>query len=198
MKTMLLLRVGALGAALWMPLGAAGAERAIDKEVVVNATVDQAWEAWTTREGVIGFFAPDARVEPRVDGAFEVFFDPGAPVGQKGADDMRFLAVQPKKMLSFTWNAPPSLPEARSQRSFVVVRFSAVGDGMTRVTLHHTGWGEGAQWDQAYGYFDRAWGNVLGSLKKRFEQGPVDWSPWLKQLEGLRPRAAASKASAPS
>ena len=29
-------------------------------------------------------------------------------------------------MLSFDWNAPPSLPEARLQRSFVVVRLEPV------------------------------------------------------------------------
>ena len=30
--------------------------------------------------------------------------------------------------------------------------------------------------------FDRAWGGVLANLGKRFDQGPQDWSAWLKQL----------------
>jgi len=47
-------------------------ERAIDKHAVVNATLDQAWDAWTTREGLIDFFAPDAKVEQRVCGAFQI------------------------------------------------------------------------------------------------------------------------------
>ncbi|MDP1647880.1 MAG: SRPBCC domain-containing protein [Rubrivivax sp.] len=186
-----------LGLALAASLGAAHAgERAIDKEVVVNATLDEAWDAWTTREGIVGFFAPDARIEPRVGGAFHIHMDPGAPAGAKGADDMRFLALQPKKMISFDWNAPPHLPEARAQRTFVMVRFAPVDDRTTRVTLHHTGWGDGGQWDQAYTYFDRAWGNVLGSLKKRFDQGPQDWTDWLKQLEAWRAEAAR-KSTAP-
>ena len=171
------------------------AERAIDKEVVVNATLDQAWEAWTTREGIRSFFAPDAVVEPRVGGAFHIHMDPGAAPGMKGADDMRFMALQPKKMISFDWNAPPHLPEARAQRTFVVVRFAAVDEKTTRVTLHHTGWGDGGQWDQAYAYFDRAWGNVLANLKKRYDSGPYDWTEWLKQLEAWRSQAAATAAS---
>ena len=61
----------------------------------------------------------------------------------KGADDMRFMALQPKKMISFDWNAPPHLPEARAQRTFVVVRFEPLDEHSTRVTLHHTGWGDG-------------------------------------------------------
>ena len=115
--------------------------------------------------------------------------DPGAPAGDRGADDMRFLAVQPKKMISFDWNAPPSLPEVRQQRTFVVVRFAPLDDRTTRVTLHHTGWGDGGEWDKAYAYFDRAWGNVLGNLKQRFAQGPMDWTPWLQQLHKMRASA---------
>ncbi|NWG73342.1 MAG: SRPBCC domain-containing protein [Rubrivivax sp.] len=83
------------------------AERSLDKEVVVAADVDRVWDAWTTREGITSFFAPDAVVEPRAGGAFHVYMDPGAPPGQRGADDMRFMALQPKRMLSFDWNAPP-------------------------------------------------------------------------------------------
>jgi hypothetical protein len=41
--------------------------------------------------------------------------------------------------------APPSVPEARGQRCFVVVRLEPLGDKVTRITLHHTGWGDGGQ-----------------------------------------------------
>ncbi len=169
-----------------LPPAAGAAERAIEKEVVIKATLDEAWASWTTREGLIGFFAPDAVVEPRVGGAFHIHIDPGGAPGMKGADDMRFMALQPKKMISFDWNAPPHLPEARAQRTFVVVRFAPVDATSTRVTLHHSGWGEGGQWDQSYAYFDRAWGSVLANLKKRHDSGPVDWTEWLKQLEAWR------------
>jgi uncharacterized protein YndB with AHSA1/START domain len=176
---------------------AQAAERAIDKSVEIAATLDQAWDAWTTREGIVSFFAPDAKIEPRVGGAFQIYVDPGAPAGSRGADEMRFMALQPKKMLSFDWNAPPHLAEARAQRTFVVVRFEPVDDKTTRVSLHHTGWGSGGQWDQAHAYFDRAWGNVLANLKKRFEQGPQDWKPWLEQLRQWRAAQAASAPAAP-
>lgn len=171
-------------------LAAPAAERAIDKEVVVDASLDQAWDAWTTREGIVSFFAPDARVQAQVGGPFQIYFDPQGEPGQKGADDMRFLAVQPRRMISFDWNAPPSMPEARQQRSLVIVRFAPVDGQHTRVSLHHVGWGDGGEWDQAYAYFDKAWARVLGNMKQRFEQGPMDWRPWLEQLAAQRQRAA--------
>ena len=177
-----------------LPLLAHAAERSIDKDVVVAAPLAQAWHAWTTREGIVSFFAPDAHVQARPGGAFQIYFDPGAAPGSKGADDTRFMAVQPMQMLSFDWNAPPHLPQVRAQRTLVVVRFVPVDEQTTRVSLHHTGWGEGGQWDQAYLYFDRAWGNVLANLKKRFDSGQAyDWSDWLKQLDKMRADAAAKK-----
>ena len=179
-----LIRVLAASLCLLGPLAAAqAAERSLNKEVVVNAGVDQLWDTWTSREGITSFFAPDARIEPRVGGAFQIHMDPGAEPGMKGADDMRYLALQPKKMISFDWNAPPHLAEARQQRTFVIVRFEPVTDKTTRVTLHHVGWGDGGEWDKSFAYFDRAWGYVLANLQARFDKGPVDWKPWLEQLQ---------------
>jgi len=183
-----------LAALLLAATAAHAAERAIDKTVDVNASVDDVWDAWTTRAGIVSFFAPDAKIEPRVGGAFEVYIDPEAPPGSRGADDMRFMALQPKRMLSFTWNAPPHLPEARAQRTLVVLRLQPIGDKQTRVTLHHVGWGDGGEWDQAYAYFDKAWGGVLANLRKRFDHGPQDWTEWLAQLRKYHEEAAAKAA----
>ena len=185
-------------AVLGLSFPAAAAERAVDKEVVVPASLETVWESWTTREGIRGFFAPDAVIEPRVGGAFHIHIDPLAQPGARGADDMRFMALQPMKMLSFDWNAPPHLPEARAQRTFVVLRFDPVDDKNTRVRLHHTGWGDGGQWDQAYAYFDRAWGNVLANLKKRHETGPLDWTGWLEQLRKMHSASPPAPARPPA
>ena len=176
-------RVALLIAMLLPPIVAFAAERAIDEKITVKANVDEVWKAWTTTEGIKTFFAPDAKVELRVDGPFEIYMNPFAAVGTKGADEMRIVGFQDKKMLTFTWNAPPSLPEARKQRTVVIVRFISRGDVLTDVTLHHVGWGEGGEWDMAYDYFGKAWPNVLKNLQKRFDSGPVDWKPWLEKLK---------------
>jgi uncharacterized protein YndB with AHSA1/START domain len=176
----------ALGLLLLTGSLAHATERSLDKEVVIAASLDDAWAAWTTREGIVSFFSPGAEIEPRVGGAFHIHMDPGAAPGLTGADEMRYLALQPKRMLSFDWNAPPSLPEARQQRTLVILRFEPVDATHTRVRLHHVGWGDGGEWDKAYLYFDKAWGYVLANLQKRFETGPIDWTEWLKRLEAGR------------
>ena len=176
-----------LAASLAFP--ALAQERALHKEVVVKAPIAEVWNAWTTTEGIKTFFAPDARIDARPDGPFEIYFNPYAEPGLKGADNMRFLALQPPTMLSYTWNAPPSLPEARKQRTSVVVRFKALGTDQTQVTLTHSGWGDGGEWDKTFAYFDKAWERVLGNLQKRFADGPIDWTEWLASLKA--PKAPA-------
>jgi len=57
--------------------------------------------------------------------------------------------------------------------------------------LHHTGWGDGGEWDKTYAYFDRAWGNVLVNLKKRYDSGPMDWTAWMESLKKMHATPAA-------
>jgi len=169
-------------------LGANAEERAIVKEVVVKATPEQVWQAWTTVDGVKSFFAPGARIEAKSMGLFEIHMNPYAADGLKGADDMRYLALQEPKFLSFTWNAPPHLAEARKQRTIVTVRITPVDATTTKVVLNHSAFGDGGEWDKTYDYFNNAWGRVLANLKKRFDEGPIDWTSWLEQLKGLTPK----------
>ena len=168
-----------------LSFGAHSQERAIVKEVVVKATPQVAWKTWTTREGIQSFFAPDARIEAHPGGLFEIHFNPFAPPGLKGADDMRFLALQEPRLVSFTWNAPPQFPEVRPQRTSVTLRFTPAGEGQTKVVLNHSGWGDGGQWDQNFDYFNNAWTRVLAAFKKRFDEGPMDWTAYIARMKEL-------------
>lgn len=164
-------------------------ERQIRVAVTVATTPTRAWSLWTTDEGVRSFFAPGSHIELRVDGPYEIFFVPDAPAGERGADGMRLLAVEPARRLVFTWNAPAILPTIRAQRTVVSVEFAPVGTDSTRVTLRHFGWGSGADWDQALAYFEQAWnGFVMASFKRRVEEGPIDWKA-LPTLEPVQARA---------
>ena len=71
-------------------------------------------------------------------------------------------------MLSFTWNAPPTIPEVRnhSHRTWVIIQLEELDAHQTRVSLDHLGWLDGEKWDETYAYFDRAWDIVLDSLKE--------------------------------
>ncbi len=152
-------------------------ERAITGQVDVPAPLADVWHAWTTEEGAQTFFAPRCRIDLKPGGAYEMLFDLDAEHGDQGGEGMVVLAVQPKSMLAFTWNAPPNLPTVRGQMTHVVVRMFETDEGQTRVTLRHDGWGDGSEWDDAFQYFSRAWPEVvLPRLRYRFQSGPLDWT----------------------
>jgi uncharacterized protein YndB with AHSA1/START domain len=167
----------ALVAAASAPPTIVAQERQIRVSVTVSGTPERLWPLWTTNEGVRSFFAPGSNIDLRVDGAYEIFFDPAAPSGGKGAEGMRLLAVEPNRRLAFTWNAPETMAYVRQQRTIVSVDFLPVGRDSTRVVLRQIGWGTGPEWDQAFAYFDNAWnGFVMPMFKYRVEHGPVTWS----------------------
>jgi uncharacterized protein YndB with AHSA1/START domain len=195
---------------LWLTTGAvllaanawsSPADRILRAELTIEAPVVDVWNAWTTEEGVKTFFAPGAHLEPRVDGAYEIFFNPQGEPGMRGGDGMRFLSYEKERRLAVTWNAPPSLPEMRAQRTIVVVDFASSGSRRTALRFTHLGWGDGPEWDKAYAYFDHAWSAVvLPRLVERFKTGPIDWSrpPQLAPVAStLQQQLRPSEASAP-
>ncbi len=150
-------------------------ERVIEGTIKIKASLEDVWEAWTTEEGIKSFFAPACDINILPGGKYEIYFNPDAPEGMKGGEGLKVMAIQPMKMFSFTWNAPPHLSEVRWHQTHVIIRFSEE-NSCVKVTLCHDGWGTGDEWDEAYDYFTRAWKQiVLPRLEYRFENGPINW-----------------------
>jgi uncharacterized protein YndB with AHSA1/START domain len=172
--------------------GAGADERILRAELHLDAPVEDVWRAWTTDDGVRTFFAPGSRIEPRVDGAYEILFSPQGEPGRRGAEGARLLVLEPPRRLAFTWDAPPDQPAIRAQRTIVYVDLEPEGARRTRLRFTHLGWGTGPDWDKAYDYFDRAWNAVvLPRLRHRFARGPIDWTR-PPQLEPLAPTIKAT------
>jgi uncharacterized protein YndB with AHSA1/START domain len=146
------------------------------KEVVVPATLEQVWHAWTTNEGAQTFFSSQTKIDFKPGGPYEIYFLLDNPYGSKGSEDCHVLNSLPMRMLSFEWNAPPEFGPLRNQRTIVVILLDAIDNRQVKVSLFHYGWGKGNDWDKLYAYFDRAWGYVLENLKRRFINGPINWS----------------------
>jgi len=90
-------------------------ERIVRAEILVARNIEAVWNAWTAPEGIKAFFAPDCRIDLRVGGDYEIYFNPTGKMGQRGAEGTKILALQPQRMLAFTWNNPPHLPGVRWQ-----------------------------------------------------------------------------------
>lgn len=128
----------------------------------VAASPAAVYNAWTTGE----FLGADRRVVARIGGPYEIFFL-DARDGQRGGEGCRILAMEPDRMLAFTWNSPPGSP-TRGRHTQVVVTLTPTAKG-TMVRLAHIGHGEGPEWDANREYFAQAWPRVLQVLADAVE-----------------------------
>lgn len=146
--------------------------RALTKTITIDAPRATVWSAWSSSAGIKRALGVESKVALDLGGAYEWYFLPDTPKyqGKRGGEGNTILSYLPEHMISFTWNAPPTFPKLRSQRTFVVVTLEAIGKAQTRVTLTHLGWGTGGRWDGVYAYFDKAWTNVLAAHKQNLDQ----------------------------
>lgn len=101
---------------------------------------------------------------------------PTAPPGTRGSEGCQVVALEPGRSLTFTWSFPPTLPRLRAARTVVSASFSPGPRETTDVVLTQRGWRQGPDWDAGRIYFGKAWSLVLERLRRRFAEGPIDWS----------------------
>jgi uncharacterized protein YndB with AHSA1/START domain len=142
----------------------------LDFAVTVPASADQVWDAFTTSAGVTSWLAPQATIEPRPGGKWEVSFGAGTSTGGG-----TIVLLQPKSLLAVAAMAPDQFPTVRRERTTAVFFFEPAGPQATTVRLAQTGWQQGAEWDQAYDYLAKGNAQLLEALYHRFAVGPVAW-----------------------
>ena len=140
----------------------------LDFAVTVPASVDAVWDAFTTSAGMMNWVAPEATVEPRTGGKWEVRF--GSSVGGG-----TIVLIQPKSLLALAALAPDRFPTVRRERTTAVFLFDAAGPNATTVRLAQTGWKDGEEWDRAFDYLSTGNAQLLELLYHRFAVGPASW-----------------------
>ncbi len=172
MKPLALFGLTAVLTSAWLPLPADATELLVlRKEVVIAASQQRVWDAWTTAAGLEPV-AGKARVELRVGGPYEWFLDLEPDEhGRRGGEGCRILAFLPLEMLAFEWTFPPAIASLRAAdaRTQVVILFDPTENGAVRVRFAQHGWQDGEDWQRGYAYFDRAWDWVLRTLKMSLE-----------------------------
>jgi hypothetical protein len=143
-----------------------------------GVTLEHAWAAFTTSEGFRSWAAPIAAVDFRLGGFIEASYDPARAIGSPGNIRNEIVAFVPLRMLAFrNRETPPDPPfdGPTFQSLHTVVLLEPTGTA-TRVTIIQPGYRAGEPWDTVYRHFERGNAWSLEQLRRRFVQGPVDWS----------------------
>lgn len=143
-------------------------EKALIFEVTVPASRTAVWQAFTTSAGLSTWLTPDAVVDLRDGGEWTAHY----PGGKTGGGTI--LSLVPEKELVLSAMAPEWFPTVRAQRTTAKFEFIDEG-GSTVVKLVQTGWKSGEEWDKAYDYLAKGNAQLLGTLRRRFVEGPIDW-----------------------
>lgn len=141
----------------------------LDFEVIVPASQQEVWKAFTTKEGLESWIAPSARVDLSLGGVWEVGYVGAQPGGGS------VLSYVPMEMLSLHAMAPESFPTVRKEGTIAVFFFERVAEKQTRVRLAQVDWKDGEEWDKAFDYLSKGNAILLNMLFKRFTNGPTDW-----------------------
>ncbi|USN99204.1 MAG: SRPBCC domain-containing protein [Phycisphaeraceae bacterium] len=140
--------------------------RSFTKQAEVDAPPGEVFGLLSTEAGMRRLYDIDSRIDLAVGGPYEWYFIGENAFGTKGGEGNQILAYIPDRLLAFSWNAPPTQPESRAKRTWVVVELGERPNGKCHIRLTHLGFGTEAHWDETYAYFDSAWERVLDTIAK--------------------------------
>ena len=157
----------------------ADGSRTLVHEVVIMAEPGAVWQAVSTPEGWVGWAVPVARMVE--DSVLETSYNPSAAPG--GPDTIRqlMLARIPGRMLAFrTVKAPRGFADFETFAKVVSVFELEPRNGGTLVRLTTAGYPDSDAGRRLLAFFDRGNSLSLDMLRRRFAEGPIDWSKRLQ------------------
>lgn len=158
---------------------AADGTRVLQHVVVIPATMQQVWDAFTTTEGAAAWVAPLVHVDFRLGGIWESSYRPDAKLGDPANIQNRFVSYRPPHMISMqVGRTPPGFPYAEALESDIVtvLEFKELGPKEVEVTESMVGFRPNYKGhDTILGFFRDGNAQALTALRKRFVDGPIDF-----------------------
>jgi len=121
---------------------------------------------------IMEWLCPKAIIEPKVGGKYELYWSPSDPDPTiDSTHGCSILALDRPYMLNIEWLGTAeqkyfmNYTDPLTNVTFILYPLS---NKSTKISLIHTGWQEGDEWDEAYGYYNNVWYNALKALKEIF------------------------------
>jgi uncharacterized protein YndB with AHSA1/START domain len=138
--------------------------------IVIKATPEEVFRAITDPEQIAKWFAPYARVDPRMGGEYVISWSPEMQGGGVVSvwDPPTHFGTYRERSFAYSGQGKP-VDTGVTQRIAVDYYIEAIGDGMTRLRLVQSGFGPGAAWDDEYEATKTGWAEFLKKLKEVLE-----------------------------
>lgn len=145
-------------------------------ETVVDAPADEVWSAISTAEGWRSWAVPVAWES--APGTLETSYDPAASPGDSSTIRQMIVASIPGRLLAFrTVKAPDGFPHFDTfTQVTAMIELEPQGDRQTQVRIVGAGYPDDEAGRQLLGFFRDGNRISLERLRRRFDEGPIDWS----------------------
>lgn len=132
----------------------------------LDVSAKEVWNLWTDSKSLERWLTNKAIVEPRVGGAYELFWDPPTP-NDNSTLGCKIIGLEKEKYLAFQWRGPVPFADLMNVEPFptwVVVTFEILSPTQTLIHFRHSGWGKSARWDAARKWQANAWNGAFKEL----------------------------------
>jgi uncharacterized protein YndB with AHSA1/START domain len=146
--------------------------RPIVSEVVVEASAETVWTAWTTGAGLRAWLAPHAEIDLRLGGLMRTNYNQQGTLGDPQTIENTILSFEPSRMLSIrvTKFAPDfPFPNAVGDM-WTVIYLEPAGEGRTRVRVVGLGFRTDEESQRMRTFFDRGNAVTLRQLQNYFSR----------------------------
>lgn len=150
--------------------------RSFEVSIEIDAPPNEVWKAIAEADGIVRWFAPEARVEPGQGGSIFVSWGPGMEgtytIETWRQDEHLCLTEYRATPYNCSGDAPAAEPEPVPRRIAVDYYLEAKAGGGTILRLVQSGFGNSASWDQEMESTKRGWPTFFRVMKHGIEFHP--------------------------
>lgn len=128
-----------------------------DLELPIAA--EAAWKQWTDSKKLEKWLTTEANVDPKLNGAYELFWDP-TNKNENSTLGCKISSFVQNKILGFEWRGPVPFADLMNVEPFptwVSLCFESTAIDKTIIHFRHSGWAIGEDWDKARQWQTNAW-----------------------------------------
>jgi len=142
----------------------------LSQSVIISASIDDVWKAFTTEEGYTSWAVPHAKIDFRVNGVMETSYAQEFTVGNPQNIKNQILGYVPNKLLILkNIQAPGGFISPELMEKLVsIFEFEAIADEKTKIIIYGVGYGNDEESKKLINFFYQGNSWSFKQLEKSF------------------------------
>ncbi len=133
-------------------------EKALQLSITVPVNRDEVWKLFTTDKGLEKWIAPVVKTNMKTGGWIRTNYDKTKTTDDSTTIQLDIINYLENEMLTLKVNLNDNFSkEVKEEDGNLqeIIQFISVGKQGTKIISTMVGWGQGADWDKAYNFYER-------------------------------------------